>query len=365
VVNYPQGQFWNIAVSGYGIGFVTQPQGYLNGSGTSQTVTATFTATYANSPYVSAIDVSGLSSLNGPTITVTAPPPPYVPPPSYNEIVSGPSQVYVNQSFNINLSGGAPYAVVQYSGAASGSNSLDGSGNGVFAGVSFSSAGTYNYTFVFGVTADVRTYSVRAINLPPPPYVPPAPTVTASGAPAPNTTMYTGTSYFYDTAVTSTNATSGTWSDNAGHSGAVNFYNGSSTGFDFVISSSQAAGSYTISITVTGPGGSASTSIGYSLAPASAPTLVFYQVSPTSIASASGGTITAYYQTTGSPTGGFYNCSGGGTLIVNTTGFTPSNPFGSLSVYVPPGSPAGTYTVSAATYNTQGGPAGTITFTVS
>jgi len=355
VVNYPQGQSYSLEVFNSASTTIISQTSTLNSTGSSQTISGSFTASSSGSPYHPYFNVYGLSTETGPTITV--PPPP----PSYNEIVSGPSTVYVNQSFNVNLSGGAPYATVQWSGAASGSATLDGSGNGVFAGVSFSSIGTYNFTFVFGVTIDVRTYSVQVINPPPP-----APTVTASGAPVPNTTMYSGTGYFYDVAVTSTNATSGSWSDTAGHSGAVNFIGGLSSGFSFTISGLLTPGSYTISITVTGPGGSASTSIGYTLATAPAPILTFVSVSPTSISGSVGGTVTAYYTTTGVPTGGFWYCSGSAGTLVSTTGFTPSNPNGSLSVYIPPDSAAGTQTIGADDYNTQVDPTGgsSISFTI-
>jgi len=138
-----------------------------------QTISRTFTAVYGG---VNQVPTIGTFNLNGvgtvQSVVYPSNPNPPAPPPSYNESVSGPSSIEIGQSFSVNISGGAPNTGVTWSGAASGSATLDGSGNGVFNSVSLSAAGNYSWTFVFAATGHSRTFSITAVAPAPPPASP-------------------------------------------------------------------------------------------------------------------------------------------------------------------------------------------------
>ena len=354
VVNYPQSQAYALLVNDKNGTRALTVSDNLNSSGSSQTISGSFTANFSGSPYSSGFTASGVGSYRGPIISVVAPPPPYIAPPPY---------------------------------------------------------------------------------VAPPPYYAP-PTVSLSGSWVGTPAVY-GVGGFYDVAVTSANASSGGWADSAGHSGSVNFNGGNSTGFNFTVSGSQAAGNYTIVVTMNGPGGSATANISYTIAAAPTynetvsgpsqvtvgesftvnlsggtpntgvtwsgaasgsasldgsgngvfnsvsfgsagtynytftfnatghtrsysvtaldvkPTLVINFASNGAIDSASGGTVTVYYQTTGNPVGGYYYCVGSSGTIVGSSFFAPGNPSGSLSVSVPAGQAPGSYTLGLLTYNTS------------
>jgi hypothetical protein len=86
----------------------------------------------------------------------------------YNESISGPSSVVTGTAFTVSITGGAPNTGFSYSGAASGSATLDGSGNYNFYGVSYGSDGTYTYNLYFNATGDSRSYSVVSSTPAPP-----------------------------------------------------------------------------------------------------------------------------------------------------------------------------------------------------
>ena len=88
----------------------------------------------------------------------------------YNEVITAPDTVITGTAFDINISRGAANTSFTYTGAASGTGTLDGSGNAVFSGVVYTSDGTYNYSLTFAATGDVRTVSIISYT----PYVPPA-----------------------------------------------------------------------------------------------------------------------------------------------------------------------------------------------
>ena len=89
---------------------------------------------------------------------------------TYNQVVTGPGTVLVNQSFDLNVSRGEPNTLVTLQ-LTSGSGSpgtaisatLDANGAVVFSGVTLSSEGSYGYTFTFAGDGHVRSYFVTAI----------------------------------------------------------------------------------------------------------------------------------------------------------------------------------------------------------
>jgi len=103
--------------------------------------------------------ITGVSGTVSATIVVNAPAPPPV---VYNEVLSGPSTVVVNVPFSMTISGGAPNTGFTWSGDATGSASLDGSGSGTFSNVVVPTARSYSWTFVFAGSGNSRTYSVTA-----------------------------------------------------------------------------------------------------------------------------------------------------------------------------------------------------------
>jgi hypothetical protein len=89
-------------------------------------------------------------------------------PPTYNEVITGPSSVGVNTSFTLNISGGAPNTNWSYdSGFSSGSGTLDGSGAAsiLVPGSAQPYTGTYTYNFYFTGSGNSRSKVVSAIQV--------------------------------------------------------------------------------------------------------------------------------------------------------------------------------------------------------
>lgn len=79
-----------------------------------------------------------------------------------NEIISGPSTSPINQLVTVSITGGIPNTNFNWSGAATGSATLNSSGSATLSNIDFGpyGAGTYNYTFTFSATGHTRSYSI-------------------------------------------------------------------------------------------------------------------------------------------------------------------------------------------------------------
>ena len=94
----------------------------------------------------------------------------------YNESLTGPSSVIQGSAnFNVQITGGTPNTGYSWTGATSGSGTLNASGQ---ASIPFSSGGTiteslgtYSFTATFAASGNTRTYSVNIVAAPPGPPV--------------------------------------------------------------------------------------------------------------------------------------------------------------------------------------------------
>lgn len=202
------------------------------GAGTGAlTGVAAGTATITASQQASGTYTSATATAN---VTITA----VVTPPPNNESISGPSQVYINEVFSITLSGGVPNTTATYSGAASGTVTLSGTGSYTFSNLSIASAQTQNWTVTFNSTGHVRSYSVTAIAAAAPSFTgfSLSPTTISAGGSGPGGTV---------TVSWTTSSAASVTVDSASSLAA----NGSTS---FSVPSSQAAGTYTVSGTAYG-----------------------------------------------------------------------------------------------------------------
>jgi hypothetical protein len=163
----------------------------------------------------------------------------------YNESISGPGSVTVGQSFDVTISGGSPNTGFTWSGSASGSASLDGSGNGTFAGVTLPAVGSYSWTFTFAATGHSRTFSTTAVAATAPPTALAITVNSTYYVPNPIVSGFGGTFYFNYTASSSTSL--GAFADAYGNSGSITAGNNTAS---IAVGSSFAAGNYYVSILV-------------------------------------------------------------------------------------------------------------------
>lgn len=81
---------------------------------------------------------------------------------SVNEIITGPATAPITQPITVTITGGIPNTTFSYTGAATGSGTLDTQGIFTFPSVDFSpyGPGTYSYNFLFNGSGNRRTYTV-------------------------------------------------------------------------------------------------------------------------------------------------------------------------------------------------------------
>jgi len=85
---------------------------------------------------------------------------------AYNEVITAPAVVGASAGslFNIAVTGGAPSTGVTYSGAATGSITLNSSGSYTFSNLSYTTAGTYTYNLLFAATNTTKSVTIQAYN---------------------------------------------------------------------------------------------------------------------------------------------------------------------------------------------------------
>ena len=213
------------------------------------------TATITAAQYASGTYTSATATAN---VTITAPAPVV----TYNESISGPSQVYINQTFDITLTGGAPNTTATYSGLTTGTVTLNSTGTYTFTNNQLPSAQTQTWSVTFNSTGHVRSYTVTAVAAAAPSFTgfSLSPSTISAGGTGPGGTITVSWS--------TSNAAAVAIGDNNG-TPQTNLAPSGTTSFD--VPSSRAAGTYTVT-------GSASGSSTYNNAGQSGSTSATYTV---------------------------------------------------------------------------------------